>query len=143
MKALMTSILIGFSIALYAQLSQAQEGFRASFLDWADTSPYRAQAKPATEPESSQQTRPAEEPGTEQATEIALSALPSRLSPKLANLQPGQPLLEDILVMDESPLEVDPEALADMQYHETSTPVAVQIETGATSIAATLKQLFQ
>ncbi len=143
MKALITSVLIAFSLSLFAQLSNAQEGFSASFLDWADTTPYQSSKAPSAPPQSSQQTQPIERPSSDAETEIALRPLHPELSPKLAKLLPGQPLLDDIGVTDESPMEVDPEALADMSYHDISTPVPVQAETGATSIAATLKQLFQ
>ncbi|QFY88635.1 hypothetical protein D5125_03575 [Magnetovirga frankeli] len=150
MKALITSILIGFSLALYAQLSSAEEGFNASFLDWTHTSTYRAPSQTASPSantpeasESSQQTPPVERPSGDTASEIALRPLHPGLSPRLAALEPGQPLLDDIQVRDEAPLEVDPEALADMGFHDLNRPVPVQAETGSTSLAASFKQWLQ
>jgi hypothetical protein len=137
MKTSITSALLGMGLALSSSIQAGPQGFGpVHFLDWGAEQPAQ------TLPESSQQTRPDEDGSADQITEIAMNRLHPKLSPRLAALQPGEPLLQDIQIRDERPLSPDPEALADMEYHALAEPGPVQEETGGTNIAVAWKNLF-
>lgn len=139
MKKVAASTLFALGLTLSLPSSAGQNGFApAGFLDWNDQLPAETPRSSPNNPESSQQTKPEEDGSPSQPTEIAINTLHPTLSPRLAALEPGQLLLQDIRVQDESPLSPDPEALADMAYHDMADNRGpVQDITGNNSVAAT------
>lgn len=94
MKPITTPILLtlGFTLAGPATAEQPATGYQPSFLDW-DLSAVRIGTPAANNADQ-----------------------PAGLSRRLAELQAGDPALEDISILEEEPITPDPEALADLEY---------------------------